>query len=162
MLYAHYEGFCRNTLTAFFDAVAMSGIMCNRLPHSTKLFALRDKLNSMKRMTTEDLFYNIGSFQADILSSPPQFPEVDTQSNLWPNVLIEILEMADLNSDKAKEHELKLKTLVSRRNKIAHGENNIITEVGYYHSYEEAVYDVMYDIAIQVDNRLSKFPYVAQ
>lgn len=96
------------------------------------------------------------------MSECPRFPEVDTQSNLWPSVLIELLEVADLSSEKVREHERKLITLVSRRNKIAHGENNIITEVGYYKTYEDAVYDVMYDLAIQVDNRLSLPPYIAQ
>jgi hypothetical protein len=162
MLYAHYEGFCKNTLTAFFDAIAVSGIVCRDLPHSTKLFAIGDKLKRLKHMTNEDLLINITNFQTDTLSLSPQFPEIDTQSNLWPSVLIDLLELADLNSDKVREHELKLKTLVSRRNKIAHGEKNIITEVGYYRTYEDAVYDVMYDLALQVDNRLSRSPYFAQ
>ena len=81
------------------------------------------------------------------------------RANLWPSVLIELLNVADLCTDKVMEHEVKLKTLVSRRNKIAHGENNIIAEMEYYRTYENAVYDVIYDLAIQVDDRLSRPPY---
>jgi hypothetical protein len=162
MLYAHYEGFCKNTLATFYDVITSSGIACRDLPQSTRLFALGDRLRHLKNMPNGDLFGEIVSFQLHHLSVSPQFPDVDTQSNLWPSVLIDLLEAADLNADKVKEHEIKLKTLVSRRNKIAHGENNIISEVGYYRTYEDAVYDVMYDLAIQVDTRLSLPPYTAQ
>lgn len=159
MLYAHYEGFCKNTLTAYYDAIAESGIACGELPKSTKLFALASCLRRMKNMPDEDLLDGIFNFQPTHLSVAPQFPDVDTQSNLWPNVLVELLEAADLCAGKVKEHNQKLTTLVSRRNKIAHGENNIIAEVGYHQGFEEVVYDVMYDLAIQVDGRLSSPPY---
>jgi hypothetical protein len=162
MLYAHYEGFCKNTLTAFFAAIAESGIACRDLPQTTKLFALRDSLKRLKHMSNEDLLDSIISFQTSDLSDYPQFPGVDTQSNLWPHVLIDLLDLADLSTEKVREHEIMLKRLVSRRNKIAHGEKNIIAEVEYYRTYEDAVYDVMYDLAIQVDNRLSSPPYSVQ
>lgn len=162
MLYAHYEGYCKNTLTAFYDVISRSGISCQDLPETTKIFALGESLRRMKNMPNGDLLCEIVKFQSNCLSVSPEFPDVDTQSNLWPNVLIKLLEAADLSTEKAREHELKLNTLVSRRNKIAHGENNIIAEVEYYLSYESAVYDIMYDLAIQVDSRLSLPPYSAQ
>ncbi len=159
MLYAHYEGFCKNTLTSFYDVVMRSGIACQDLPQSTRLFALGGRLKILKNMPNIDLLGEILNFQSSHLSASPQFPDVETQSNLWPSVLIDLLEAADLNAEKVREHQVKLNTLVSRRNKIAHGENNIITEVAYYRTYEDAVYDIMYDLAIQVDNRLSLPPY---
>lgn len=159
LLYAHYEGFCKNTLTAFYDVIANSGITCRDLPQSTKLFALKDSLKIMKNMPNSDLFVEISNFHSRKLSVSPKFPDVDTQSNLWPNVLIDLLEEANLSTEKVREHERKLNTLVSRRNKIAHGENNIISEVEYYRTYENAVYDIMYDLAIQVDEKLSLPPY---
>ncbi len=162
MLYAHYEGFCKNTLTAFYDVITRSGIACRDLPQSTRLFALKNSLRRLKNLPNGDLLAEIVNFQSCHLSVSAQFPDVETQSNLWPSVLIDLLEAADLSTEKVKEHEIKLKTLVSRRNKIAHGENNIIAEVGYYCTYEDAVYDVMYDLAMQVDNRLSLPPYSAQ
>ncbi|WP_158447403.1 MAE_28990/MAE_18760 family HEPN-like nuclease [Syntrophotalea carbinolica] len=162
MLYAHYEGFCKNTLASFYDVIGRSGVICRDLPQSTRLFALGSRLKILKNMPNGDLLSEIVNFQSCHLSAPPQFPDVDTQSNLWPSVLIELLEAADLSADKVREHRVKLNTLVGRRNQIAHGENNIISEVGYYRTYEDAVYDIMYDLAIQVDNRLSLPPYSTQ
>lgn len=160
MLYAHYEGFCKNTLITYYDSIAGKGLACSDLPFSTRVFALDKNLKRLKTLCNSDLLEEILSFRSNHLSPSPEFPDIETQSNLWPSVLIELLRAADLSADKVREHEVKLKTLVSRRNKIAHGENNIILEVGYFRTYEHAVYDVMYDLAIQVDHRLSLPPYM--
>ena len=109
-------------------------------------------------MPDNEFLDEVLDFEDKYLSMPPEFPDVDTQSNLWPNVLVELLRVADLNPDVVIKHSHKLKTLVSRRNKIAHGENNIISEVSYYQEFEKAVYDVMYDLAFQIDEKLSSEP----
>ena len=81
MLYAHYEGFCKNTLSVFFNVISESGIACLDLPYTTKLFALRDDLRHMKNMTNENLLDKIVNFRLCNLSKRPEFPDVDTQSN---------------------------------------------------------------------------------
>ena len=111
-------------------------------------------------MTDNDLLDEIVTFESSFFSHSPLFPDIDTQSNLSPRVLIDLMETADLCTSMVKEHEVKLRTLVNRRNKIAHGENTIIAEVEYYNTYEQAVYDVMYDLAIQIEKRLSLQPFV--
>ncbi len=161
LLYAHYEGFCKNTLMTFYDFIVNCGIPCRDLPPSTKMLALKKSFTNIRKMADLDLMNEIAHFEANRLAMPPQFPDVDTESNLWPSVLVELMEAADLNTAKVEEHELKLKTLVARRNKIAHGEHNIIEEFAYDKTYEDAVYDVMYDIAIQVDDRLGLPPFNA-
>lgn len=162
MLYAHYEGFCKESLTIFFDAICTSGAVCADLPLPTKLYALEKKLGHLRQMASDDLLVAIVDFKSCHLGELPSFPEVDTRSNLWPNVLIDLLKSADLSSDKVAEHRAKLKTLVSRRNDIAHGKNNFIVDVPYYLTFEHAVYDVIYDLALQIDQRLSLPPYSAK
>lgn len=159
MLYAHYEGFCKEALTIFFDAISRSGAVCSDLPHSTKLYALAPELRRLRSMANQDMVPAIFDFGLNHLDVLPTFPDVDTKSNLWPHVLIDLLKSADLNTDKVKEHQIKLKTLVGRRNEIAHGKNNLISEVSYYLTFEQVVYDVMYDLALQIDTRLKMPPY---
>lgn len=159
LLYAHYEGFCKNTLATYYDFISTSGIVCENLPQKIQLFALRKKLTHIRNLQDHDLVPEIINFKTSYLSNSPDFPDVDTQSNLWPNLLIALMETADLDTSIVSENEIKLKTLVSRRNKIAHGENNIIQEIEYYRTFENAVYNVMYDLAIQVDKRLSQPPF---
>lgn len=160
MLYAHYEGFIKNTLTIFYDEAEKTVCKCENLPVTTKAFALRDPLKKIKTLSHCDLLNKIENFTAEYLAIHPKFPDVDTTSNLWPHVLMDLLKTADLNTDIIERHEAKLRTLVSRRNSIAHGEKNYIDELKYYLSYEAVVYEVLYDIALQVDQRLSSSPYI--
>ncbi|PLY16774.1 MAG: hypothetical protein C0631_02720 [Sedimenticola sp.] len=159
MLYAHYEGFCKNTLTAFYDFVCNSGVHCVKLPETTKLLALEASLKKLRSLPSSNLLDEIVNFENNNLSVTPEFQEVKS-SNLYPNILIDFLTDADLSIDKVEEHRTKLKTLVSRRNSIAHGENNFIEGVPYYLTFESAVYDVIYDLALQVDSRLTSPPYI--
>ena len=159
ILYAHFEGFCKNSLTAFFEGISKSDILCHELPYPTQIFALKNRLTQLKNLPNAELLDAILKFQSDEMEKIPIFPDVDTESNLWPSVLINLLEIANLDAERVRINEAKIKTLVSRRNKIAHGENNIINEVDYYFTYEEVVYTIIYDIALQVIERLSKTPY---
>lgn len=159
LLYAHYEGFCKNTLTTFFDAAQGSGVKCSALPSPMKIHALGDALRQLRNLPNPDCLAEIESFSESYLDKTPEFPEVDTRSNLWPNVLVELMEIADLSPAKVQEHRVKLATLVARRNGIAHGENNMIPEFSYYKSYEDAVYEVIYDLAFQVEEKLQHLPF---
>ncbi len=159
LLYAHYEGFSKNALTTFFDAAQGSGVRCSALPSPTKIHALGDALRRLRHLPNPDFLENIESFSSSHLDKTPEFPEVDTKSNLWPNVLVELMEIADLSPAKVQEHQVKLTTLVARRNGIAHGENNMIPEFAYYKSYEDVVYEVIYDLAYQVEEKLQHVPY---
>jgi hypothetical protein len=90
----------------------------------------------------------------------PKFPDVDTKYNLWPNLLEDLLRSADIQPDIATKHNFEIKTLVARRNEIAHGRQDLISEIGYYAKYEAVVYDIMYEIAFLIDERLTEPPYL--
>ncbi len=160
LLYAHYEGYMKTALTIFYDFARVKIGKCESLPLKTKIIALDSKLNILRSLPSEECLLAIENFQRDFLLSPPTFPEVDTKSNLWPNVLKELLDSADLEVLKLAEHSIKLRTLVSRRNNIAHGKREIIEELEYYRSFENAVYDLMYELAYRIDDRLKLSPYL--
>jgi len=89
------------------------------------------------------------------LDRPALFPEVDTESNLWPKTLQSLLEDADITIPSLQLHNRALATLVNRRNKIAHGERDIIPEFSYYATYEDVVKSVMYELAFAIDEKIS-------
>lgn len=159
LLYAHYEGFVKAALTIFYDFAQRSASNCGVLPIRTRLNALDKSLKSIRSLPPEEFLSEIESFTVIKYSERPRFMEVDTQSNLWPATLEELLMVADISIPSIDKHRIKLKTLVSRRNEIAHGKQDIIKEVGYYISFENAVYEIMYDIAFAIDQRLSIPPY---
>jgi hypothetical protein len=160
LLYAHYEGFVKYCLTLFYAEISSRQIFCETLPISTQIFALTNVVKKIRAMSVAGALMELKSFKAKHLDSFASFPEVDTASNLWPEKLIELFESADLKTRVIEENRMKLSTLVARRNQIAHGEKNMIAELDYYRSYEEVVYEIMYDLALQIDGRLSASPYL--
>jgi hypothetical protein len=74
-------------------------------------------------------------------------------------LLADLLKEADIENEIVEVHRHKLKTLVARRNQIAHGKQDIIADVDYYIEYEKAVYDLMYELTFRIDERLNSPPY---
>lgn len=159
LLYAHYEGFAKTSLAAFYDYAKESVMNCGALPVKTRLFALEKKINRLRSLSAEPLLDELEKFSELFYDPSPDFPEVDTKSNLWPNVLEDLLDDADIKVDALEEHRIKIKTLVKRRNDIAHGKMEFIHEINYYREFESAVYDLMYEMALRMDDRLKIDPY---
>lgn len=159
MLYAHYEGFVKTALTVFYDEAKKRIACCGHLPKETRVNALKPALNKLKSMPASQFLDAIDNFSTRYYSLSPDFPEIDTQHNLWPNILAELLKTADIDGEAIEEHRLRLKTLVARRNEIAHGKQDVITDYSYYIEYESAVYALMYELAFQIDSRLTLPPY---
>jgi MAE_28990/MAE_18760-like HEPN len=159
MLYAHYEGFAKFCLTVFYDEVSRRVACCETLPRKTKALALDTTVKKMRSMATEDLIQELETFVAVTLKSVPAFPDVDTESNLWPNTLARLCENADLSAEIVETHAMKIRTLVARRNQIAHGQADVINDVDYYLTFEEVVYEIMYSLVFMIDERLERHPY---
>jgi hypothetical protein len=157
LLYAHFEGFCKFSLTVYYDALRKSGLPCNSLPFLTQCFALSNPVKNMRNLPTHDFVGAILDFQVNHLTIPPVFPDVNTNSNLYADLLQELIIDADIQLPSLSLHNKKIDTLVRRRNKIAHGERDIITELKYYISYEDAVKIIAYELAFAIDQKLGTF-----
>lgn len=162
LLYAHYEGFAKFCLTKFFDEASSRLLNCETLPSQTLAFAASSHINKLKSLPLPEAIAEIKGFPDYLESTKPAFPEVETKSNLWPHVMQELLAQADIVIDCVDSHAVKLKTLVSRRNDIAHGQYSLVSDVSYYLTYEQAVYDIMYHLAYSVEERLNQAPYSNQ
>nr|WP_315383033.1 MAE_28990/MAE_18760 family HEPN-like nuclease [uncultured Sphingomonas sp.] len=160
LLYAHYEGFTKTSLTIFYDYAKKAVNNCGALPAKTRLFALGNKLRNLRNLSSSPLLAELENFHSLFYDPSPDFPEVDTKSNLWPNVLEDLLNDADIEVDSLSHHRIKISTLVKRRNNIAHGKKDVVEETEYYRGFESAVYDLMYEIALRLDERLKLAPYI--
>nr|WP_302910843.1 MAE_28990/MAE_18760 family HEPN-like nuclease [Neorhizobium galegae] len=159
MLYAHYEGFAKFCLSVFYAEAKQRISACHELPANTRVFAHSKLIKTLRQLPADQFLSAVENFGTNHASTPPEFPDVDTDANLWPNLLIDLLNAADIDANFVEKHRQKLRTLVKRRNGIAHGEEDIIPEVRYYLEFEQAVYEIMYDLAFSVDARLSAPPY---
>lgn len=159
MLYAHYEGFVKTALTIFFDEASKKAHSCAVLPPDTRANALLATIKKIRILPAVELLDEVENFCVRYHGNRPTFNDVDTKSNLWPNILADLLKSANISSDIVDKHKFKISTLVHRRNNIAHGRQELISEVKYYIEYETAVYDMMYELAFLIDDRLSRSPY---
>ncbi|NEU34061.1 hypothetical protein GN156_25745, partial [bacterium LRH843] len=96
-----------------------------------------EKLKTMRNLPPLEFLSELLSFEQNSMNSSASFPDVDTEANLWPRILERLLEEADLEIASLPAHNRALATLVSRRNKIAHGERDIIPEFRYYTGFED-------------------------
>lgn len=154
LLYAHYEGFCKFALTVYYDAIERTGRPHRDLPSKMQALALEKHMKLVRSLPTLDFISQIATFEADYMARPATFPEVETESNLWPSTLRKLLESAEIFLPSLDMGNRSIATLVSRRNKIAHGERDIIPEYSYYLQFEDVVRTIMYDLAISIDDKL--------
>ena len=155
LLYAHFEGFCKFCLTVYYDSLQKLLLKNRQLSIATQAFSLNNELKLIRNLPAVDLITNILKFQDEVMEKCVSFPDVDTESNLWPDTLRQLLDDADISIESLEAHNRTLATLVSRRNKIAHGEKDMITEYSYYIRFEEAAKAVMYDLAFAVDAKIA-------
>ncbi|WP_320202358.1 MAE_28990/MAE_18760 family HEPN-like nuclease [Agrobacterium rosae] len=158
LLYAHYEGFAKFALTLFFERASKAVESCQPLPHRTREFALIVELKRIRGLPNNEFLAAIEGFNQTLLGLKPQFPDVDTKSNLWPNVLEDLLTLADITCPAVDKNRVLLKALVGKRNGIAHGED-IKAKYEDYLLQEQAVYSVMYELAYAIDGRLKQAPF---
>lgn len=155
LLYAHYEGFFKFALTVYYDAISKTGKKCGTLPSRMQEFALSQEIKVLRNEPDTQILTSICDFAKNHLELPPAFPGVDTKSNLLPTVLLDLLAYADLSLPSFSLHDRKLETLVRRRNKIAHGERDMITDLSYYLQYEDAFTAVSYELVFAIEDRLN-------
>ena len=162
LLYAHYEGFCKFALSVYYDALVTTEVKICDLPDTTQAYALSLKIKQMRNLPPLDFLMAIKNFDVETLRAEASFPTVDTKSNLMPSLLKELIVDADLPLYEIDLHSQVLATLVRRRNKIAHGERDLIPEPDYYFDYENVVTKIMYALACAISDKLDELNAVAK
>ncbi len=156
LLYAHYEGFCKYALQLLADYIrALPN--CASLAHPTFLFFHDKSMREAKSFPTAAA-YEFFRVTVDELRgrSPPEVV-IDTKSNLWPSLLDELLSAMDLDGYGVLDQPNMIKTLVARRNDIAHGQKVFIADLTYYLEYENVTRNVMYALALAVIDRAARY-----
>jgi len=150
ILYAHYEGFSKYCLDMYVEFICKIEKDHSNMPDSMFVHFIDNKIKNSKSLSSIDLYRFFKNEIPAAKSKPPTPNPIDTQSNLWPNLLASILERLDLPQSIATQHEKKISTLVSRRNDIAHGKMVFISDVATYIEYEQAATNVMYELVFAI------------
>lgn len=161
ILYAHWEGFVKNTGKAYVDFVGKRKFRYDELSINFLALAIRQKVKYVKAdniasvIDLVDFFKNKMSDRSDGLSKE----EVNTKSNLNSEVLENILISLGLDSKAfaAKSNLIDL-SLLANRNGIAHGRDVSIDEKDFIELLNE-VLALMNEFRNQIDNSTSLGKY---
>jgi RiboL-PSP-HEPN len=143
MLYAHWEGFIKNSAESYLAYVKFQGLNLNQVNSNILALSLRQKLNEFSQTNKATLHVEFVSYFKNNLSDKAKFSETDsikTQSNLNSIILKEIFATIGLD---IVHYELKSnlidKQLLTNRNNIAHGNQPPIDKEEYENLHIEIV-----------------------
>lgn len=162
MLYAHYEGFSKFCWELFLDEVEK--VACTRAQAVQQLaeLSLEKVIRNLRGNTSTQAIWEFVHtvFPAEMVK-PLSFPvRPETQSNLWPNLAMDNVHALGLSCPQIDEHRQLLRSLVGRRNEIAHGQKLEVRDLAEYEPYERAVMIVLHELAVVIVDHLEKRKYL--
>lgn len=135
LLYAHWEGFVKQSSALYLEYVAFQRLPYKKLTSNFVGLVLRSKfteLGGSEKISSGNTLTNFFCTELDNNSNIPFKQGVDTKSNLSSKVLIDICDVLGLH---ISHFESRLKfidsNLVNNRNHIAHGKERYITTEEY-------------------------------
>ena len=162
MLYAHYEGVCKFCWQLMLDTIEAEARPRNELSEPLARRSMASVFKNLRGNTSDESLWRFACLEyAGHLKQPAAFSEeVDTESNLWPDLSKSINDSVGLDCPVLVSHRAELGQLVGRRNKIAHGEKLEIADIQQFQQFEHAAVIVMHELAIAVADCLEKKSYL--
>lgn len=182
MLYSHFEGFWKAAFSIYVKAINAEAVLCKDATHSLVAATLFDLLAGLSDSQKKHPFFRSKAWedkklhqmyrQIEFLSRLPNIEAtkvnisaakvVDTESNLWPEVIRKNLYRLGFQHDLFQTHEGTVHNLLNRRNSIAHGSTRLGIEEGVYNELESAVRDIMTDVVKLLFESLHRRVYLRQ
>ena len=162
LLYAHYEGFCKFSWDLFLSAIQEQVIQRSLCNDQIACLSLEKNFKKLKGNLSPNAIWSFCVAEFPRLMSEAIVFDVklETQYNLWPNIFKDNLQKISLPVQIINEHSTRIKTLVARRNDIAHGQKMIIKDLNDYQKYEDSALLVMHDLAINILDCLDKNKHI--
>lgn len=162
MLYAHWEGFIKNSAELYLVFVACKRLAVKDLSNNFVALTLRNKLKEFTETNKNTLHTQLIDYVLGDLNIRAQIPTeniIKTQSNLNSEILKEILSVIGVNYQK---YELKEKYIDSQllniRNSVAHGQNPEISDIDFFKLYTE-ITELMSSIKTEISNNAIQNAY---
>lgn len=150
LLYSHYEGFCKFSWDAYLEEIEKNNIKRTDCIPCISILSLAKRFSILRGNISDQALWDL--FQTELpnlQNDPAKFEKkLETNSNLWPCVFIKNTEKLGIEPSQINELKIKIRTLVSRRNEIAHGKKMLIKNREEYFDYEDNVLVVMHDLAL--------------
>jgi hypothetical protein len=164
MLYAHFEGFTKFCWDTILDHIQNENLTKGQLSDEFALITLEKEFRLLRgALSGQAIMKFIRSDINVAFGSSVEFPDevrLKTNSNLWPNVFEDESQKNGIVCEELDKHRQKIKSLVARRNEIAHGKSMTIESVEEYHIYEDATLCIMNELAIKIIEIINARQYV--
>jgi hypothetical protein len=162
LLYAHYEGFCKFAWDAYLEELEKTALTRDAVKEYLARLSLSKSFKSLKSNLSNEYIWNyICTDFPSLLKEKLHFEiKLDTESNLWPNVLRKNSEAIGLPYYYVDYYATELRALVSRRNDIAHGKQMVIKNITEYKQYESAAFSVMHELALAIVDAIELKQYI--
>jgi hypothetical protein len=164
LLYAHYEGFTKFCWELLLDQIQNEKIPIKDLSETYQILALEKEFRSLRGKIDSASIHRFVNIEfPGVVSEDANFPEecrLQTESNLWPNVFERECARVGICCNELDSSRTRIKTLVARRNEIAHGKKMTIDTIEEYTEYESATLVVLHDLAVQVFESLENRKYM--
>lgn len=155
LLYAHWEGFCKNSASAYLEFVAMQRMNYNELSRSFIALVVQKKFHSTTSSTNITVYQEVAKFLLDGLDDRSKVPYknvINTRSNLSSSVFREIVETLGLSYSPFQTKEKLIdERLLKNRNQIAHGDYVLIDQSEFLELYNQVIL-MMNELKNQIDN----------
>lgn len=161
LLYAHYEGFSKFAWELYLETLEHKGLTRRDVSERLAKFSMAKKFQTLK---TSMPLLEVWSFCyqgfLEEMEKPLLFEaRLETKSNLWPDLFLENSDHIGISCDQMLASEVRIKSLVSRRNAIAHGEKMEIKDIEEYKTYEDCVFLILHELAVSMVENLSTDAY---
>jgi MAE_28990/MAE_18760-like HEPN len=166
ILYAHWEGYIKTAATSYLEFVARQKLTYDELAINFVAIAMKVKLNEVTEANKATVFTEATKFiltQTNQRSSIPYENVVATGSNLSSSILREITCLLGLDYTFYETHQIMIdEQLLSRRNKIAHGENlkYLSLDRDEYQELHEQILKMMEYFRNQIENHATQQLYL--
>jgi hypothetical protein len=147
IIYAHWEGFIKNSSMAYLDYISRLSINLSELTNNFIALALKERITITGRSKrTSPHLDLINDLLINLNQSSINTGTIDTNSNLNAEILQDLMTSIGLDFDSYWEMKSPFidRELVDSRNSIAHGE---LTEIS------EEVFNNLYDFVIEAMER---------
>lgn len=150
ILYSHYEGFCKFAWDSYLDELEKMQLPRSELSSDMAALSLRKNFKKLRGALSDKDLWEFGQSKfAEMQAAIATFDEkLETDSNLWPNLYRDNAKTLGVSPTYIDTYATEIKTLVARRNDIAHGQKMTVKDIQEYKEYESATLLVMHDLAL--------------
>ncbi|QHA80253.1 hypothetical protein E3Z27_00430 [Pseudomonas mediterranea] len=150
ILYSHYEGFCKFAWDSYLDELEKMQLPRSEFCSDMAALSLRKNFKKMRGALSDKDLWDFGQSKfAEMQTGIATFDEkLETDSNLWPNLYRDNAKALGVSPTYIDTYATEIKTLVARRNDIAHGQKMTVKDIQEYQEYENAALLVMHDLAL--------------